>query len=167
MRAVAVMSASNRHFTHLENKHSIAIATLRLTSAGLATVVNKHATVEALAGGNSLHSIECRSSGGSRDAAARRSTRSQSGRSSGRRNSAGASAVAETAGDGDDAADGARALAVVVGGGNLVLSVAGGVSGSDQVSTVAAGVGAEGQGQKGELSVLHDCCRSELEGFFG
>jgi hypothetical protein len=162
------MSASNRHFTHLENKHSIAIATFRLSSAGLATVVNKHATVEALAGGNSLHSVECRSSGGSRDAAARRSTRSQSGRSSGRRNSAGASAVAETAGDGDDAADGARgALAVVVGGGNLVLSVARGVSRSDQVSTVAAGVGAEGQGQKGELSVLHDCCRSELERFFG
>jgi hypothetical protein len=150
--------------THLKNEHSIAVATLRLASAVLTTVVNEHATIEALAGSDSLHGIKSRSSRGSRDAAARRSARGQSGSSSGRRDSAGAGAVAEDAGDGADAADGARALAVVVCGRDFVLGVAGGVSGGDQVSALAAGVGADGEGQEGELSVLHFCCSSGLEG---
>jgi hypothetical protein len=135
--------------THLKNEHSIAVATLRLASAVLTTVVNEHATIEALAGSNSLHGIKSRSSRGSRDAAARRSARGQSGSSSGRRDSAGA---------------GARALAVVVCGRDFVLGFAGGVSGGDQVSALAAGVGADGEGQEGELSVLHFCCSSGLEG---
>ena len=150
--------------THLKNEHSIAVATLRLASAVLATVVNEHAAIEALAGSNSLHSIESRSSGGSRDAAARRSARSQSSRSSCLRDSAGAGAVAEDAGDGADAADGAGALAVVVCGRDFVLGVAGRVSGGDQVSALAAGVGADGEGQEGKLSVLHFCCWGGFEG---
>jgi hypothetical protein len=150
--------------THLKNEHSIAVATLRLASAILATVVDKHATIEALASSNSLHSIKSRSSRGSRDAAAGRSARAQSGSSSGRWDGAGASAVAENAGDGADAADGAGALAVVVCGRDFVLGVAGGVSGGDQVSALAAGVGADGEGQECELSVLHFCCWSGFEG---
>jgi hypothetical protein len=150
--------------THLKNEHSIAVATLRLASAVLATVVNEHATVEALASSNSLHGIKSRSSRRGRDAAARRSARAQSGSSSGRRDGAGVGAVAEDAGDGADAADGAGALAVVVCGRDFVLGVAGGVSGGDQMSALAAGVGADGEGQEGELSVLHFCFWGGLEG---
>jgi hypothetical protein len=64
-----LVSSQQEISTHLKNKHSIAVTTLRLASAVLATVVDKHATIEALAGSNSLHSIESRSSGRGRDAA--------------------------------------------------------------------------------------------------
>lgn len=55
----------------LEDEDGVAVATLSLASAGLATVVDEHAAVEALASSDGLDSVESRGAGRSRDAAAR------------------------------------------------------------------------------------------------
>jgi len=148
----------------LKNEHSIAVTTLSLAGAVLTTVVNEHATIEALACSNSLHSLKGRSSRRSRNAAPRRAARRcQSGRSSSRRDSAGA-AVAVSAGDGAGTGGGGAALAAVFINGSdgaVVLAPLGPVEvAAAPLPALAAGVGAQGEGEDCELSVLHVGCWS-------
>jgi hypothetical protein len=96
---------------HLQNKHSVTITALGLPSARLPTIVDKHATIEALASSDSLHSRKSRSARRGRDAATGRRSGVEGSRNSGQGSTAGAgSAVRLRAGTGAVATLGRDAL---------------------------------------------------------
>lgn len=113
----------------LEDEDGVAVAALRLPRAVDATVVDEHATVEALAGGDRLDGVQRRATRGGWDAATGGNlARGQGGRGGGERGAGGASAGTDVG-----AVAGAELLAVVV----------------------VTSSGAEGESQDCELSVLH------------
>lgn len=142
--------------SYLEDEDGVAVAALGLASARLATVVDEHATIEAVASSDGLHSVKSRSAGGGRNAATGSSVGQKGGGSSGqgstghagsRRAGAGASAVAAAA------VIGRRDLLVV---GPLSPRVVGAAA---PLPALAASVGAKGESKDCELSVLHLDCR--------
>jgi hypothetical protein len=132
---------------HLQDEDSIAVTTLRLSSARLATVVDKHATVEALASSDSLHSRKSRSARRSRDAAAGRHVGVESSRSSGQGSTAGAGSAGRL-GASAVAALGRDALRLTPLGPRVAVAAA-------ILPALGASVGAEGESEDCELSVLH------------
>jgi hypothetical protein len=142
---------------YLKDEDSIAVAALRLAGARLSTVVHEHATIEAVASSNSLHSAESRSAGRSRDAATGSSVGHESGRSSGQRSANGAGSTSRTrarAGAVTDTAAAALRRADLGGLGLSPLSPRV-VAAAAPLPALAASVGAEGESKDCELSVLH------------
>jgi hypothetical protein len=142
---------------YLKDEDSIAVAALRLAGARLSTVVHEHATIEAVASSNSLHSAESRSAGRSRDAATGSSVGHESGRSSGQRSANGAGSTSRTRARAGAVAVAAAAALRGADLGGLGLSPLSPrvVAAAAPLPALAASVGAEGESKDCELSVLH------------